>query len=247
MAIELECTVRVASLEAVREKLRAAGAEYMVRVLEDNKLFDSLDGSLRKADCGLRIRSASVMEGLDQAPTLTYKGPRTDCAFKSRRELEVAISDAATAAQLLRALGYSESVVYEKRRESWSLSGCRIELDELPALGVFVEVEGPNEPAIREVLATLNSRAAKKSNRATLRWSPSKLRTGQPGQSYFVLRIRSAKSFRRPRWGLRIASSVAPGLVALRPGLYSVAAPRLNMAGAGRLESGEQDDFAPYC
>ncbi|MBN2560084.1 MAG: class IV adenylate cyclase [Phycisphaerae bacterium] len=155
MAIELECTVRVESLEAIREQLLAAGAKYIGRVLEDNRLFDRSDGALRAGDCGLRVRSVRVMEGPDQASTLTYKGPRTDSAFKSRDEIEVEIGDTAAMAGILRALGYSESVVYEKRRESWMLGACRIELDELPELGVFAEVEGPTEAAIRGVLETL--------------------------------------------------------------------------------------------
>jgi len=57
--------------------------------------------------------------------------------------------------ELLQALGFSLRVVYEKRRESWLLDGCRVELDELPMFGTFVEVEGPEESAIQTAVQDL--------------------------------------------------------------------------------------------
>ena len=44
---------------------------------------------------------------------------------------------------------------FEKRRHTWRLSGCSIELDELPHLGVYVEIEGPDEATVMKVRATL--------------------------------------------------------------------------------------------
>ena len=155
MPVELECKTRIGSLAGVREKLRAAGAEYVGRVLETNRLFDRDDGSLRRAGCGLRVRSVKVLDGTGPPATLTYKGPRQESAFKRRVETEVEISDEQGMCGILQALGYSERIVFEKCRESWRSGPCRIELDELPELGAFVEVEGPDEAAIREVLAAL--------------------------------------------------------------------------------------------
>ena len=40
---------------------------------------------------------------------------------------------------------------YQKRRESWRLDDCRIELDEPPHIGLFVEIEGPDPSAISAV------------------------------------------------------------------------------------------------
>ncbi len=160
MSVELECKVRVPSLEAVRDELRTAGAKYVGRVLETNRLFDRDDGELKNTGCGLRVRSVEVLDGQGPGATLTYKGPRTDSAFKCREETEVGIGDPAAMASILHALGYHERVVFEKRRESWVLGSCDIELDELPKLGTFVEVEGPDENAIREALSALGLAAA---------------------------------------------------------------------------------------
>jgi adenylate cyclase class 2 len=156
MPIELECKIRVASHAELREKLRLAEADYVGCVLETNTLFDLSDGSLHRTGCGLRIRSTIVLEGRGAGSTLTFKGPRTPGPFKCREEIETGISDAGAAAALLHALGYVERVIFEKRRESWRLDACLIELDELPRLGLFVEIEGPDEAAIREAMTALD-------------------------------------------------------------------------------------------
>ncbi|MFH1418823.1 MAG: class IV adenylate cyclase [Planctomycetota bacterium] len=160
MPVELECKLRSPPHGALREKLRAAGASYVGRVLETNRLYDRADGSLRQSGRGLRIRSVEVLDGPAVRPTLTYKGPRTASAFKRREETEVEIGDAAVMAAVLAALGFAEAVSFEKRRESWRLEDCRIEMDELPELGSFVEVEGSDEQAIRSALTALGLSAA---------------------------------------------------------------------------------------
>lgn len=154
MPIELECKVRVPSLVPIRGRLQSAGASWVGRVLETNRLFDRRDDSLREAGCGLRVRSVEVLDGRGPAATLTYKGPRTPSLFKRREEIEVDIGDTEAMTEVLHALGYAEKIIFEKRRESWLLDPCHVELDELPKLGTFVEVEGPDERAIQDVLSS---------------------------------------------------------------------------------------------
>ena len=43
----------------------------------------------------------------------------------------------------------------EKRRRLWRLGGCEVALDELPTLGSFVEIEGPDDERITDVQARL--------------------------------------------------------------------------------------------
>ncbi len=70
---------------------------------------------------------------------------------KTREEREVVISDADAALGLLALLGYDPVLQFEKRRERWTLGDCLIELDEPARLGLFVEIEGPDEAAIHRV------------------------------------------------------------------------------------------------
>ena len=151
MPVEIEAKLKVESLEAVRERLHAAGAVFVRDVTERNLQYDSADGRLRQGDSVLRVRSLEVHRGAALPATLTYKGPRLPGRVKHRTEIELAIADAESAARLIESLGYVRLCVLEKRRETWQLESCHVELDELPYLGSFVEIEGPDEVSIARV------------------------------------------------------------------------------------------------
>lgn len=155
MPDEIESKVRVSNHDTVQSRLRAAGAQYESRAFETNRLFDDAARTLFHAGCGLRIRECRMLDGPERRPTLTYKGPLRPGRYKSRAEIEVQIEDAGAMIEILAALGFSEHLLFEKKRESWRLGPCRIELDELPQIGRFVEVEGPGEDAIQSSLARL--------------------------------------------------------------------------------------------
>ena len=151
MPTEIEIKVKVEEHEGVRGRLREVGAERVGTVLETNRIFDSGDGSLHRAGKALRVRSSVDVETKKAAHVMTFKGPRKPGPLKVREELEVEVEDGEKAAAILRAMGYVVTLAFEKRRESWRLEPCKIELDELPHLGCFVEIEGPDE---RVILAT---------------------------------------------------------------------------------------------
>lgn len=156
MAIEIEAKMKVADLARVRSRLEAVGARRRGLVMEVNTFFDTADSSLLAGDRGLRVRQARDLEtGKDLVATITFKGPKQQVKMKSREEIELVVDSASRAAELLEQLGMRRIMAFEKRRESWDCEDCHVELDELPHLGVFVEVEGPSEAAVlrvREVL-----------------------------------------------------------------------------------------------
>jgi len=156
MAIELECKIRVPSHAEVRRALETASAQRLRRVLETNRLFDRPDNALERSGRGLRIRTVEMLDGGSERPaTLTFKGPVQSAQFKQREEIEVTVNDAAAMQRLLESLGFVAQIIFEKRRESWRLDECEIELDEVPGLGLFVEVEGLGEREISGVLRRL--------------------------------------------------------------------------------------------
>ena len=59
--------------------------------------------------------------------------------------------DARAAGELLGALGYHPVLTFEKRRQRWLLDDCRVELDEVPHLGHFIEIEGDSDEAVLAV------------------------------------------------------------------------------------------------
>lgn len=160
MPTELEAKIPVDAHDAIRDALKIAGATYVGRVLEINHLLDRDDCSLRDAGCGLRVRSIQVLDGDGPGATMTFKGPKQEGEFKKREEHETPVEKPAAALAILRGLGHTRELIFEKRRETWRIADCTIELDELPILGCFVEVEGPTGKAIQAVLTRLNLDAA---------------------------------------------------------------------------------------
>jgi len=148
MPLEIEAKLKADSHAAVKDRLRALNATRLDAVLETNHIFDNTERTLLAGDCGLRIRTTQTETQQDPGATLTYKGPCQDSTFKSRQEIQVHVDDAANAQRMLEALGFIEVVCFEKKRESWRLDACQIELDELPYLGLYVEIEGPDEASV---------------------------------------------------------------------------------------------------
>jgi len=151
MPIELEVKLKVAELSPVRARLRELGAERVGQFLETNIFFDTEDRTLLAGDQGLRLRINRNVEDGRQDYTLTHKGPRQHGSMKNREETEVGVTEPDSAIELVGRLGYGQTLSFEKRRETWKLEGCKVELDELPFLGEYVEIEGPREEIIRQV------------------------------------------------------------------------------------------------
>lgn len=151
MAVEIEAKMKVPDLTVIRERLTAAGAKPTGEYLERNTFFDTDDRSLLAADEGLRIRLNKDRNGTASTCTMTFKGPRQRGQLKSREETELSCGSFTDAAAMLTCLGFTKVLSFEKRRDSWSLGGCKVELDELPHLGTYVEIEGPREEAVLRV------------------------------------------------------------------------------------------------
>jgi adenylate cyclase class 2 len=149
--MEIELKFKVDDHEPIRERLRELGGTCHGKVLEVNHILDDAQGSLLAAQRGLRVRACHDLAGHLISGTWTYKGPPLPGPAKQREEIETQIANPAAALGLLRALGYAEVIAFHKRRESWLLDEAHVELDELPALGLFVEIEAPDAMQVMEI------------------------------------------------------------------------------------------------
>jgi len=156
MPIETECKIPVDDFAAVEAKLLEWRAEPHGDVLQDDLFFDSPDRRLLRADQGLRLRSVATIGRRNPAQhVLTYKGARQPAQLKQREEIEVVISDPRAMADVLQRLGLVLMLHLQKRRKRYRLHDCWVELDTVPLLGRFVEVEGPTHDAIVHVVGRL--------------------------------------------------------------------------------------------
>ena len=149
MPDEIEAKLKVDNHDAVRAALVAAGATRVSKVREVNTYYACSD-----PDVGLRTRLETDEAG-NARGRVTFKGPRKASKYKSREEIEFDAGDTDAAGRLLERLGHCVALRFEKDRETFTLGDCEIVLDTLPHLGHFVEVEGPSEQSVSDVLAQL--------------------------------------------------------------------------------------------
>jgi len=149
MYVEIELKLKVGSLPEVEQKLAELGAEFLAEQLQTDYLFDDANAALTTTDRCLRLRRQSVAGS--ERFFLTYKGAKEKSNFKKRQEIETEIIEAESTKKLLSALGYEKVLVVEKKRRLWKLGGCSVALDQLPLLGTFVEIEGPDDETITDV------------------------------------------------------------------------------------------------
>lgn len=140
--IEVELKFPLSDPAPVREKLLAMGFSTAGRVFEYNLLLDTPGGELAAAGRLLRLRR-------DRSVRLTFKertqpGEPVDDRYKVRIESELELLDLETMRHVLHRLGYTSERVYEKYREHFTLgNGVCAEIDTLPYLGHFLELEAP--------------------------------------------------------------------------------------------------------
>lgn len=153
MPLEIEAKIKVEHFDPIRRRLEELSATLEPDVQQHDTFFDTAEGALAEAGCGLRLRRES--QGLTERALLTYKGPRQKGPYKAREEIEFGVSQATSATDLLERLGLRPGLVVEKHRQVARLESCLVCLDEVNALGLFVEIEGPSVEEISRIRALL--------------------------------------------------------------------------------------------
>jgi adenylate cyclase class 2 len=147
--MEGEVKLRFPDADAARAAVGRAGATPLRgRRLQDDRLLDTPDETLRKRQCVLRVRIEPAQSAI------TFKGPVQPSVVKLREELETAVVDGLVALRIVESLGYRVWFRYQKHREEFTWGGdVVIAVDETP-VGTFVEIEG-REDRIAETAAAL--------------------------------------------------------------------------------------------
>jgi len=135
---ETEIKLALRDARSGRKMLRDTGFVVSCkRVFEANTILDTPELGLRSRSCLLRLREAGPVA------TVTYKGVPEIGRHKSREELEVRVTSAASMLAIAERLGYTRKFRYEKYRTEYQQPGRAgvAMLDETP-VGVFLELEG---------------------------------------------------------------------------------------------------------
>jgi len=137
--VEREVKLRFDDAASARAAVLSTGAlPLRARRLQDDRLFDTDDGMLRRRRSALRLRREAG------AVILTFKGPVQPAVVKTREEFETGVVDGAVMSRVLEELGFFVWFRYEKYREEFTFGEAIIAIDETP-VGTFVEIEGSNQ------------------------------------------------------------------------------------------------------
>jgi adenylate cyclase class IV len=180
---ELELKAVTPDPAALRERLRAAGAEERFRGRMSDRRYDKA-GELAGRDEVLRVRSYHYEDGVQSV--LGWKGPvrRSPEGYKQRQELELTIERGAggesTPHALLTALGYAPVHAIDRLVEVYALDGATVRLEHYPRMDPLVEVEGSPAAIERAIQRTGIDRAAFTADSLADFVRRFEARTGQP-------------------------------------------------------------------
>ena len=157
MPIEIEKKYRLTpeQKKAIVSRLRELKVRRIKKEFEENILFAGLN---------LDIRSTVVrLRKVGNRTILTYKKRFiSSSTIKRQLEEETEVSNSEATQAILKQLGLTPSVVYEKRRETWRIGAAELVIDELP-FGLFMEIEGP-AAEIRKIEKDLNLNGVRAEN-----------------------------------------------------------------------------------
>ena len=133
--IEVEIKAAVGDIGPIRSKLKELECIYQGHLDQADTYYNARDRDFAVTDEAIRIRIEN------ERTLITYKGPKLGGISKSRREIELEVSEAATAEEMLIALGFTRVMTVTKTRENYVLDMYTISLDTVTGLGDFIEIE----------------------------------------------------------------------------------------------------------
>ncbi len=135
MPIEVEVKYQVDDLEDIEYQLMEWNAKLVEMVIQRDHYFNHPSRDFAKTDEAFRIRE----EGKEVY--LTYKGPKFDEKSKTRKEIEIKISNIEQMSEILDSLGFRKVLVLSKERKIYVLDDIQWCLDLFDSLGSYIELE----------------------------------------------------------------------------------------------------------
>jgi adenylate cyclase class 2 len=145
MQSEIEAKFLRVSHNQIRNKLKQLGATCKQPMyLMKRKTFDYPDLRFQSHDHSRRLR---VRDEGDKI-MVNFK---TKNNSKYAKEIETTVGSFDTMCELFEAIGLRAYSFQESKRETWHYKDVEVVLDEWPWLDPYIEIEGPNEAAIKDV------------------------------------------------------------------------------------------------
>ncbi len=133
--LEIEIKSRCDNPDYVVSLLEKMNSDHKGKKIQKDTYFNHPSRDFARTDEALRIRHVSGKN------ILTYKGPKLGERSKTRFEQEVMIEDYGSMEKILFKLGFVESGRVEKTRDVYKIGDIEVCIDNVPGLGIFVELE----------------------------------------------------------------------------------------------------------
>ena len=155
MHTEYEVRVLNIDKEKVIKKLKKIGAVFQWDQVQRRYVYDFIPKLKGK---WIRLRTNGIRT------TLTIKDI-VSSKIDGTRELEVEVDDFDNTNKILNELGYEAKGYQENRRCQYVLDDVEIDIDDWPYLDTYLEIEGPSEERVYEVLKLLGYKEADSTTR----------------------------------------------------------------------------------
>lgn len=147
MQSEIEVKFLDIDVEQMRERLLATGAvlqhpmRLMKRALIEEPHHVQENSFIRIRDEGDKV-------------TLTFKRrslPDAETTIDSTKEIETTVGDFDTTVMIFAEAGWQYTTMQESRRETWTLDGAEVVIDEWPWINPSLEIEAVSEKIVQDV------------------------------------------------------------------------------------------------
>lgn len=139
---EIEVKILEINRREVEQKLRACGAKKVFDGPVDVRMYDTPDRALKKRGIILRLRKKG-----DEGELTVKTHVRRTLRAKISSEYETRC-DFVAVQTMLSALGYVESFRMKKRRIEYAVGSVLFEIDKIPGIPWFLEIEASSEREI---------------------------------------------------------------------------------------------------
>jgi len=144
MNTEFEAKFLNIDKEAVRTKLKGAGATLVRPEFFQKRVNFELPKERRSNDTWLRVR--------DEGDKITLALKTIEgSSITDQKEIQLTISDFNSAISLLELIGCEKKAPQESKRELWKIGDTEITIDTWPALETFVEIESKSEDEVKRI------------------------------------------------------------------------------------------------
>jgi len=148
---EVEVTILEINVEATRKKLLDLGAKKVFDGDMSYFAFDFPDNRLNKKGELLRIRKVG------NKTEITHKSKKENVeGFKIKKEIETQVKDFEVICEIFEKCGMKIIHQGQKKRESYKLGSTNFEIDFVPGIPAFLEIETQDEKEIQKAVTMLD-------------------------------------------------------------------------------------------